>query len=173
MIGIIKLIASIIIIFVCGYIGVYKSKKLKLREEILREMITFLELVKNEINYMLNPLPNAYEISRQSLNTSLKDVMGAIVVDMLKLNNQVLIENSIIENVNKINEISNYDKEIFISTLKNLGRSDIESQFNIIDNTIKILNNQINEANEIKLNNSKIYKTVGIISGIMIVIIFI
>lgn len=173
MLGILKIIISIVIIIICGYIGIYKSRKLKLREEILREMITFLELVKNEIRYMLNPLPNAYEISRQKLNTNLKIVIGSIVVDMLNLNSQNLIENSIVNNVSNLNEITQYDKEVFISTLKNLGRSDLESQINIIENSIRILNNQIKEANEIKLNNSKVYKTVGFISGIMIVIIII
>lgn len=173
MLGILKITISIIIIAICGYIGMYKSRRLKLREEILREMITFLELVKNEIRYMQNPLPNAYEISRQKLSTPLKDVMGAIVVDMLNFNSNTLIENSIIRNVNNLNEITEYDKNVFSSVLKNLGRSDLESQINIIENSIRILDNQIKEANEIKLNNSKVYKTVGVISGIMIVIIFI
>ena len=54
-----------------------------------------------------------------------------------------------------------------------MGRSDIEGQINIIQNTINILENQINEANEIKNTNSKLYRTIGIISGLMLVIIFI
>ena len=121
----------------------------------------------------MNILPNAYEIARQKLNTELKIKIGQIVVDMLDSNNMTYIEGSIEKNISEIESLEKYDKDIIISTLKNLGRSDIEGQINIIQNTINILENQINEANEIKNTNSKLYRTIGIISGLMLVIIFI
>lgn len=166
-----KFVISIGIIAGCSYIGIYKSKALKSREYILRDMMTFLGLVENEIKYMLSILPNAYESARQKLITSLKDKMGIIVVDMLNLENEYLIDQSIVKNISDIKEITDYDKNVFISTLKNLGRTDLEGQINIIENGINIIENQIKEANDIKLKNSKLYKTVGAIAGIMIVII--
>lgn len=166
-----KFVISIGIIAGCSYIGIYKSKALKSREYILRDMVTFLGLVENEIKYMLSILPNAYESARQKLITSLKDKMGIIVVDMLNLENEYLIDQSIVKNISDIKEITDYDKNVFISTLKNLGRTDLEGQINIIENGINIIENQIKEANNIKLKNSKLYKTVGAIAGIMIVII--
>lgn len=166
-----KFVISIGIIAGCSYIGIYKSKALKSREYILRDMVSFLGLVENEIKYMLSILPNAYESARQKLITSLKDKMGIIVVDMLNLENEYLIDQSIVKNISDIKEITDYDKNVFISTLKNLGRTDLEGQINIIENGINIIENQIKEANDIKLKNSKLYKTVGAIAGIMIVII--
>lgn len=168
-----KLIISFTIIVLSTYIGIIKSNKLKSREYILREMVTFLGLVENEIRYMMNILPNIYESSRQKLNTELKSVIGKIVVDMLKNNDSELIEQSIVNNVSKIESLTEYDRNVFVSTLKTLGRSDINSQINIIENGINILQNQIKEANETKMKNSKLYKTVGTITGIMIVVIFI
>lgn len=170
---VLKLSLSLCIILLCGYFGFLKSKKLALREQILREMVIFLNLVKNDILYMMNILPNAYEIARQKLNTSLKIAIGKIVVDMINLNSITGLEQSITKNISDMEDITKYDKEVFISTLKNLGRSDLESQLNIIDNSISIIENQIKEANEIKLKNSKLYKTVGVITGLMIVIVFI
>lgn len=169
----IKLMISASIIGISTYIGILKSNKLKSREYILREMVTFLGLVENEIRYMMSMLPNAYESARQKLNTRLKDVIGKIVVDMLSFDNTALIEQSIVTNISTLDTLYDYDKNVFNSTLKNLGRSDLDSQINIIENGINILQNQIKEANEIKLKNSKLYKTVGTITGIMIVIIFI
>ena len=162
---VIKIIISVFIVILTAYIGAYKAMKLKQRERILREMVTFLKLVGNEIKYMMNILPNAYEIARQKLNTELKVKIGQIVVDMLDSNNITYIE--------EIESLDKYDKDIIISTLKNLGRSDIDGQMNIIQNTINILENQISEANENKRTNSKLYRTIGIISGLMLVIIFI
>lgn len=169
----IKLMISASIISISTYIGILKSNKLKSREYILREMVTFLGLVENEIRYMMSILPNAYESARQKLNTSLKDVIGKIVVDMLNFDNTALVEQSIVTNISTLDTLYDYDKNVFTSTLKNLGKSDLQSQINIIENGINILQNQIKEANEIKLKNSKLYKTVGTITGIMIVIIFI
>ncbi len=168
-----KIILSFVIVILSGYVGILKSKKLVTREYILRDMVTFLNLVKNDIKYMMNILPNAYEIARQKLNTSLKIALGKIVVDMINSNTNMQIEESICKNITEIEELTKYDKEIFISTLKNLGRSDLDSQINIIENSINVLENQIKEANEIKLRNSKLYRTVGVITGLMIVIVFI
>lgn len=168
-----KIIISVAIVCLTGYIGYLKALKLKKREYILRDMVTFLNLVKNEIKYMLNILPNTYESSRQKLTTDLKVVIGQIVVDMLTFDNLTFVDKSIVDNISKLDELTDYDKNVFISTLKNLGRSDVDGQINIIDNTISILENQIKEANDIKNSNSKVYKTVGTIAGLMIVIIFI
>lgn len=166
-----KLIVSLGIIISCGYIGVYKSKKLKEREYILRDIVTFLGLVENEIRYMMSILPNAYESARQKLLTSLKISIGQIVVDMLASDSESGTNQSIVNNISKIDALTDYDKNVFISTLKNLGRSDLDGQVNILQNSINIFENQIKEANDIKLKNSKLYKTVGVIAGIMIVII--
>ena len=170
---IIKLALSIAIISITTYIGFTKSYKLKNREYILKDISTFLKLVKNEMNYNMNILPNAYEAARQKLRPELKDAIGAIVVDMLKEENSNILDYSIVDNISKIEGLTDYDKNIIISTFRNLGRSDLESQINIIDNSIDILENQIKEANEIKLTNEKMYKNMGVIVGIMIVVIFI
>lgn len=168
-----KLIISISIIVLSSYLGFLKSKKLYNREYILRDFVSFLGLVKNEITYMLSILPNAYESSRQKLSTNLKDSIGAIAVDMLNINSSEAINYSIVNNISSIEGLTEYDKNVMISTFKNLGRSDIDGQKNIIDNAINITENQISEANEIKLKNAKMYKTLGIVSGLILVIVFI
>ncbi|MNI93763.1 stage III sporulation protein SpoAB [compost metagenome] len=92
---------------------------------------------------------------------------------MLSSNDSSSIYQSIVDNISRIEGLSDYDKNVIISTLKNLGYSDVDGQLNIINNAKNILDNQIIEANEIKLKNSKLYRTLGTISGIMIVVIFI
>lgn len=168
-----KFIISIIIVLITTYIGFSKSKKLRYREYILRDTVTFLELVKNEINYNMNILSNAYEVSRQKLNTSLKDAIGQIVADMLTQNSIEKIDFSIVDNISRLSELTDYDKNVIISIFRNLGRSDIDSQINIINNGIYTLENQIKEANDVKLTNEKMYRNMGALVGLMIVVIFI
>lgn len=168
----IKIIISISILCITSYIGVEMATALKSREQILVDYITFLKLVQNEMIYMANSLPVAFEMSRQRLNSKLKDAIGAIVVDMSKYG-ICKVDMSITNNINMLEELNDDDKDILISTLKNLGRSDIESQNNIIENAINIVKKQVKEANEKREKNSKVYKTVGVITGLIIVVIFI
>ncbi|MDD2376745.1 MAG: stage III sporulation protein AB [Clostridia bacterium] len=169
---ILKIILAIIIIGITTYLGILKSKKLYDREYILREMVSFLIGVQNEIKYCLSLLPNAYETSRMGLKTGLKYAIGNISLDMVK-DEEFEVERSIVNNISKIEELTEYDKNIFVSTLKNLGKSNVEGQINIIQNNISTIENQIKEANEIKLKNSRMYRTIGMLSGLIIVVLFV
>lgn len=167
-----KIIISIAILCITSYIGIEMSSSLKAREEILTDCITFLRMVQNEMMYMANSLPVSFEMARQRINSSLKDVIGAIVIDMSEYGVNKT-DMSITNNINTLEALNDYDKDIIISTMKNLGRSDIESQINIIENSIGIIEKQIKEANINKVKNSKVYRTLGVITGLIIVVIFI
>ncbi len=169
---ILKMSLALIIIGITTYLGISKSRKLYDREYILREMVSFLIGVQNEIKYCLSLLPNAYETSRMGLKTTLKYAIGNIAVDMLK-DEEFAIDRSIVDNIGGIEGLSVYDKNIITSTLKNLGRSNVEGQINIIQNSISTLQNQIKEANEVKLKSSKMYRTIGVLSGLIIVVLFV
>lgn len=168
-----KIIIGGLIVVVTTYIGFLVAKKLQKREETLRETILFFDMVENEIRYMLNVLPNAYESARQRLKGDLKIVIGQIVVDMLASDNYELSGKTISSNINLLKELTSYDKEVIISTLKNLGRSDVDAQVNILENAKRTIQVQIDEAIEYKNKNSKLYKAVGTIAGMMIVIILV
>ncbi len=168
-----KIIIGGLIVVVTTYIGFLVAKKLQKREETLRETILFFDMVENEIRYMLNVLPNAYESARQRLKGDLKIVIGQIVVDMLASDNYELSGKTISSNINLLKELTSYDKEVIISTLKNLGRSDVDAQVNILENAKRTIQVQIDEAIEYKNKNSKLYKAVGTIAGMIIVIILV
>ena len=119
---------------------------------------------------MLSSLPNAIESARVNLDTGLKDVMGLIGTSIL----QNKIDNNIVfENVNIIDELTFYDKQIIANGVSMLGSSDVEGQENIIENTVDMLMNQYVEAKELRQKNCKLYKTVGIAAGIIIAILFV
>ena len=167
---ILKVVIALGIIFLCGYLGIRKSKKYETREHVLREAITMFYGIENEIKYMLYSLPNAIEATRQNLNTSLKDVMGSIGVELLKYN----VSSATISNeLERLIELTSYDKQVIFYGITNLGNSDVEGQMGVIQNTVSILESQLEEATKEKQKNSKLYKTVGIATGLMIVIIFI
>ena len=165
----IKIILALSIVGITTYIGIRKSDKLKEREHILREYIVFINLVEREMKYTLNVLPEILESARFKLNTVLRDVIGNIVVDILKEKD---VDKSINYNINTIDCLDNYDKQIIISTLSNLGKNSIELDRSLILSSIDSAENQIKEATEIKQKTSKMYKVLGAGSGLIIVILF-
>jgi stage III sporulation protein AB len=171
MIGI-KIIIGIVIICISGYIGIEMAENLRAREDVLRDFSKFLNMLKSEMMYLNSNIPSCFESARQTLKSNLKYAIENIVIDMAKFGVSK-VDISIEENIKNLECLSKEDELFIISTLKNLGLSDINSQINIIDNAISIVEEKIKEANDKKNKDSKVYKTVGIIAGIIVVVILI
>ena len=56
---------------------------------------------------------------------------------------------------------------------KLLGQTDLEGQVSQINLTLKLLEEQIVQANQEKIKNTKLYRTLGATIGLAIMIIFI
>lgn len=165
-----KLIIAIAIVCVCTALGIIKSKKYESREYILREGIMLFKGIKNEINYTLTPIPNAIEVVRQGMKTPLRDVMGAVSFELLQYN---VSEQSIINEIEVLGELTPYDRQVITNGIISLGKTDVEGQMGVINMTCVTLENQLQDSIEEKKKNSKLYKTIGLATGLMIAIVFI
>lgn len=170
---VVKLGICIGIVVICTILGMKKSKRYETREKMIIEFMMAFKSIGNDIKYMLISLPDALEKIRHTMNTNVKDVLGAISVDMISNNSEDDINRRINEEINSIYELSSYDKEIIYQGISSLGKADVESQIGIINNTISNLDMQLKEANSDKVKNAKLYRTLGTAVGIMIAIVFI
>ncbi len=167
---VLKLLIALGIVIVCTALGIIKSKRYESREYILREAIMLFEGIRNEIQYALTPIPNAIESVRQNMITPLKEVMGAVSFELLQYN----VSNEKITNeIAKLGELTPYDIQTISNGIITLGKSDIDGQTGIINMTSVTLENQLQDSIEAKRKNSKLYKTVGLATGLMIAIVFI
>lgn len=167
---VLKLLLVLTIIGCSTMLGIKKSKKYVIRERVLREAITFFKKLETEIKYMMTTLPNAIESARINLNSSLKDVLGVIGTDMLDGKHEFDL---VFSNMDTITEILPYDKQLITNGIVSLGSSDVNSQINIIENTVDMLNSQYTEAKDDRQKNFKLYRTVGLVTGIVIAILFV
>ena len=165
-----KLIIAIAIVVVCTALGILKSKKYEDREYILREAIMLFKGIKNEISYTLTPIPNAIESVRQGMKTALRDAMGAVSFELLQYNTS---SEAIANEIATLCELTTYDKQVITNGIISLGKTDVEGQMGVINMTCVTLENQLEDSIEAKKKNSKLYKTVGIATGLMIAIVFI
>ena len=167
---VLKLVISVLIITVCTVIGIKQAKKYESREYILREAIGLFKGIKNEINYTLTPIPNAIEAVRQNMKTGLKYVMGAVSYELLQYNTS---EDIVASEIAKLEELTPYDKQVISNGIISLGKTGVDGQMGVINMTCNTLESQLQDSIEDKKKNSKLYKTVGIATGLMIAIVFI
>ena len=71
------------------------------------------------------------------------------------------------------NNFSKEDINVIKGLAKLLGQTDLEGQVSQINLTLKLLEEQIIQANQEKVKNTKLYKTLGATVGLAIMIIFI
>lgn len=167
---VLKLLIAIAIVVVCTALGIIKSKRYESREYILREAIMLFEGIRNEIQYTLTPIPNAIESVRQNMITPLKEVMGAVSFELLQYN---ISGEKITNEIAKLGELTPYEIQTISNGIITLGKSDVDGQSGIINITSVTLENQLQDSIEAKKKNSKLYKTVGLATGLMIAIVFI
>lgn len=167
---ILKIIIAISIVGLCTALGIIKSKKYESREYILREAIGMFEGIKSEINYTLTPIPNAIESVRQNMKTVLKEVMGAVSFELLQYNASA---DAITCEIAKLEELTPYDRQVISNGIISLGKSSIEAQSGTINMTCATLKSQLQDSVEEKKKNSKLYKTVGLATGLMLAIVLI
>lgn len=79
----------------------------------------------------------------------------------------------LLNELDKLTSLTTYDKQIILTGITSLGTSDIEGEQGIINMTINALETELNEAIENKNKNSKMYKTVGLATGLIIAIILV
>ena len=165
-----KIIIATLIVGVCALIGINKAREYELREYILREANYMFKTIEGEIKYTLATLPNAIESARVNMNTALKDVMGSVGLELINCN--VSYEN-ISKEISKLKSLTPYDKQVLLNAIVELGKTDVEGQSAIINMTCNTLERQLEDSIEEKKKNTKVYKTAGLATGLIIAIVFI
>lgn len=166
----IKCMLVFVLILIPTIIGIKKSRTYEMRERVLRESKVLFRRISNDIRYNLTTLPNAIEASRQDLTSSLKDVMGSISTAILE---NTYSKELVSDEINSIISLKPYDKQVISNCISSLGTSDIDSQLNIMNNTIKTIEDLEGDAKEEKNKNSKLYRTIGLVTGLMLAIVII
>jgi stage III sporulation protein AB len=170
-----KLLLISSIFFTCTTIGYTYSKKFSFRLENLIYLEQCIKILETEIVYGATPLPEALSNVYKKGNSRVSFIFNQIKEDLLTnkrsqvLNSFLSIEESLYNDL----YLRKDDVETFLSLGRVLGTSDRVDQqknFLLIYNQIAAL---IVEAKFERNKNEKLYKSLGIITGIGIIIILI
>lgn len=167
---VIKLLVLSLVFASCLYIGILVSKKYSGRVKELKDMKNALNMLETKIKYTYEALPEIFEeISKQ-----ITGEIGQIFRNSAKKMQVKSAGDAWNESIDFANTNMDIEDKAILKTLgKLLGKTDAEGQISEIKLVSNFLDTQIKVAEQERNKNEKMYKTLGGIVGLTIVIILI
>lgn len=151
-------------------IGILISKMYENRVKELRQFKNILNIIKTKIKFTYEPLTEIFNQISQEKSSKIEEIFENMTY-------KLEFENVKCSWMDAIQEadisITQEDKDILKELGKVLGQTDADSQVNEIEVTESFLNMQIEKAEEARKKNQKMYKTLGVVVGLVFVIILI
>lgn len=165
---IIKLIISVLIVYICTYLGIYKAKSYEIREKELKKLKNAFSFFRSKIEFTYEPIKDIF----MQISKVIYDSKNNVFFKYVEYLENKTAENAWIMAVeNGTYNIKKEDKEILKMFGKLLGKTDKNGQISEIELTQEFLEKQIENAEFEKDKNSKLYKSLGTLLGIGIIII--
>ncbi len=167
------IIKGIVLMLVLGAsfsIGNLIAKKYVNRVKELKEMKNALNMFETKIRFTYSSVPEIFEDISKQIDGNVGEVFK-IASEKMKIKSAGEAWNESIDSNNM--NLTNEDKIILKNLGKLLGKTDVEGQISEIKLVSEFLDTQIELAENEQKKNEKMYKTLGGIVGLTIVIILI
>lgn len=166
----IKYFVLFLIFIFASLIGKMLAKKYLYRLEELKEMKNALNEFKTKIKFTYEPIPEIFEEIASNTSKNISNIFKNAKEKMKNENAENAWQDAITESECNL---TSGDKKTLNMLSKMLGKSDVEGQISQIDITQGFLDKQIKEAENEKNKNEKLYRKLGTIVGLGLVIILI
>ena len=151
-------------------IGILISKMYENRVKELRQFKNILNIIKTKIKFTYEPLTEIFNQISQEKSSKIEEIFENMTYKSEFEN----VKYSWMDAIQEADiSITQEDKDILKELGKVLGQTDADSQVNEIEVTESFLNMQIEKAEEARKKNQKMYKTLGVVVGLVFVIILI
>lgn len=167
------IIKGILLLFVflsCSYIGKIISGQYKKRVEELKEIKKSFIAIETKMKYTYEVLPEIFK----EVSVGLKENVKTIFEKAILLMEEKTAKDAWVQAIeNTKTNMTKEDIEILKGFGKLLGKTDIQGQVSQIELTSEFLETQIDKAEKELMKNEKLYKTLGTVCGLAIVILLI
>lgn len=168
-----KIAGSIIVILSCSFLGFILSADCKKRPRQLRELQSFLQMFENQISYLSDVITDAFEriskIGGSETCVFFSETVAALKERKARSASEAW-ENAVRNNI-KRTSLNREDEEILVSFGKILGSTDLDGQIKNIRLALSQLKLQENKAEESRVKNESMYRSLGILGGIAVVVV--
>lgn len=165
-----KIILGIAVVICSTQIGILLSKKYVYRLEELDELKNNFKIMENKIKYTYEPLEDIFSEVAEISSFSVKELF----INTAKNIKQKGAEKAWKDEIKESDlSLKKEDKNILKEFGNLLGKTNKEGQINQIQFVNTLLDRQIEKAKEDKSKNETVYKKLGLIFGIGIVVVLI
>lgn len=165
-----KIILGIAVIACSTQIGILLSKKYVYRLDELDELKNNFKIMENKIKYTYEPLEDIFSEVAEISSFSVKELFMKTAKNIKQKGAEKAWKDEIKE---ADLSLKKEDKNILKEFGNLLGKTNKEGQINQIQFVNTLLDRQIEKAKEDKTKNETVYKKLGLIFGIGIVIVLI
>ena len=167
---IVKYIIICLVFLICFLLGNIISKRYTLRVKELKDFSNALNIIENKIKFTYEPLLEIFIQTSRLLSENMSNIFIKASGYMKEFSSE--------EAWNKgVDDISTYLNKEDIEKIKSfgklIGKTDKEGQVSHIELTRTFIELQLEKARKEEEKNAKMYKTLGAIIGLAIVIILI
>ncbi len=164
-----KIIILFFILIICTSIGMLKAKVYNNRVMELKKVKNSLEVLKSKIEFTYEPIQDIFQEISNIVYANQANIFQETVKNIGKFG----VTESWTRAVEKNADLNEEDKSTIKMFGKLLGKTDKSGQINEINVTSKLLDTQIEKAEQDKDKNYKLFKTLGTVVGIGLCIILI
>lgn len=166
-----KMIGATLIILAATLAGWYKARQYANRPRQIRQLIVALKRLETEIMYGFTPLPDALRVIAKQLKPPLQSIFEHAAGGMDNHNSTA--QQSLHTAISQYwghTDMKSAEKEIMVQLSYTLGTSDRADQAGHITAAISQLQHEELQARDEQVHYEKMYKSLGLLSGILVVI---
>lgn len=170
-----KLIGGLVVIVSSSFLGFALSRDCARRPQQLRELQALLQMFENQIVFLSDVLTDAFERVFRSSKSEVGVFFRAAAEKLSsggEINAREAWEAAVRENLRKTSLLAE-DQEVILSFGTLLGSSDLEGQVKNIRLTVNQLKLQEQKAEERRVKYEGMYRSLGILGGLAVVILLI
>ncbi|KPU44922.1 stage III sporulation protein SpoAB [Oxobacter pfennigii] len=169
----IKTIGLLLVFISASGVGLILGSQYSSRVRQIKHLKIALQMLETEIVYSNTPLPLAFESVLMRCENPIKKLFTSAVEMLNKRTYSTVGEafEASLEETKEFFSLKKEDMEILKSFGYSLGNSDVEGQIKSFSVIIKQLDSLEIKAEELRQKNERMYKHLGYLSGLAIVII--
>ena len=168
-----KFVGAILIILASGSFGFLVAQQIALRPQQLRQLKTAVEMLKTEIEYGVTPLPAAFTKIAKNLSSPISQIF---IVAQSNLEEGVIAQQAWQNSVSEVTPktaLTAEDERIVLEIGYNLGNSSSKDQIRHLNLAQEQITNCYQEAINNKQQKVKLWRYLGVLTGLLIVIIIV
>ena len=165
-----KILGGALVCLSCTLLGIYIGGRGMRRHAALLEFKRSLIMLKSEMKYAIYPLSKAFINISERTSRPVSDFYRQMSVELLANDKDLGCIWAVGMHILGTSSLSAVDIDTIAQMGRALGSIDASVQFAAIDMTIAAIDDAVETLNEENAKNKRMYRGIGIVSGLLITI---